>query len=104
MEQVEVIIYDTDNVPIWFCFTFFLTPVSMQTTHSELPGPSTGLGADGVTGVPGVSGGLGMGKCEAFDSSGEGVAAGAVGKATSSCSSSTALHTAGRGRRWGTVR
>lgn len=31
-----------------------LTPVSMQTTHSELPGPSTGLGADGVTGVPGV--------------------------------------------------
>lgn len=34
----------------------------MQTTHSELPGPSTGLGADGVTGVPGLCGELGVWK------------------------------------------
>lgn len=48
----------------------FLTPVSMQTTHSELPGPSTGLGAEGVTGVPGVCGGLGTWKGEALGSNG----------------------------------
>lgn len=35
------------------------TAASMQTTHSELPGPPTGLGAEGVTGVPGVTGELG---------------------------------------------
>lgn len=42
----------------------------MQTTHSELPGPSTGLGADGVTGVPGVAGELGALKTVALGSSG----------------------------------
>lgn len=42
----------------------------MQTTHSELPGPSTGLGAEGVTGVPGVSGGLGIWKGGALGSNG----------------------------------
>lgn len=36
----------------------------MQTTHSEIPGPSTGTGADGVTGVPGVLGDcVGLGGC-----------------------------------------
>lgn len=46
------------------------TAASMQTTHSELPGPSTGLGADGVTGVPGVTGELGAWKAVALGSSG----------------------------------
>lgn len=45
-----------------------LTPVSMQTTHSEHPGPSTGLGAEGVMGVPGVRGGLGIWKVEVLGS------------------------------------
>lgn len=47
----------------------------MQTTHSELPGPSTELGAEGVTGVPGVMGELGAWKTVALASSG-GVAGG----------------------------
>lgn len=42
----------------------------MQTTHSELPGPSTGLGAEGVTGVPGVAGELGAWKTVALGSRG----------------------------------
>lgn len=42
----------------------------MQTTHSELPGPSTGLGAEGVTGVPGVAGEQGTSKTGALGSSG----------------------------------
>lgn len=42
----------------------------MQTTHSEPPGPSTGLGAEGVTGVPGVAGELGAWKAEALGSGG----------------------------------
>ena len=37
-----------------------LTPASMHTTHSELPGPSRGLGAEGVRGVWGVRGVLGV--------------------------------------------
>lgn len=70
-----------------------LTPVSMQTTHSELPGPSTGLGAEGVTGVPGVSGGLGIWKAEVLGSIGGEAGDGAVGttSASSSSSCSTAL-------------
>ncbi|KAF3848692.1 hypothetical protein F7725_015189 [Dissostichus mawsoni] len=38
-----------------------------KTTHSEVPGPSTGLGAEGVTGLPGVRGGLGSWKVEGGD-------------------------------------
>lgn len=81
-----------------------LTPVSMQTTHSELPGPSTGLGADGVTGVPGVCGEPGMWK--ALGSSGgdtgpegPGATAGSS-SSSSSCCCSAALHApaAGEGR------
>lgn len=63
----------------------------MQTTHSELPGPSTGLGAEGVTGVPGVSGGLGTWKAEALGSNGGDKGAGAVGPTSSSSSCWTAL-------------
>lgn len=40
----------------------------MQTTHSEMLGPSTGLGAEGVTGVPGVTGELGAWKTMALGS------------------------------------
>lgn len=69
-----------------------LTPVSKQTTHSELPGPSTGLGAEGVTGVPGVRGGLGKWIGEALGSTrgdgGDG-AEGADGPASSSSDSTT---------------
>ena len=59
----------------------------MQTTHSELPGPSTGLGAEGVTGVPGVSGGLGIWKDDVLGGDGGVEGDGAVGmtSATSSC-------------------
>lgn len=51
----------------------------MQTTHSELPGPSTGLGAEGVTGVPGVSGGLGIQVVDASGRDGGEEGGGAVG-------------------------
>lgn len=90
------------QVPHWWnnsnkCWVSgFLTPVSMQTTHSELPGPSTGLGADGVTGVPGVGGVLGIWKAEVLGrNGGEGV--GAVGVASASSSSWGALQASGRG-------
>lgn len=56
----------------------------MQTTHSELLGPSTGLGAEGVTGVPGVVGEMGAWKTVALGSSG-GVKGGeAIGAAAAS--------------------
>lgn len=59
----------------------------MQTTHSELPGPSTGLGAEGVTGVPGVRGGLGICMVEVLGNDGGEQGGGAVGavSASSSC-------------------
>lgn len=59
----------------------------MQTTHSELPGPSTGLGAEGVTGVPGVSGGLGTWVVRILGKNEGGDGGGAVGmdSGTSSC-------------------
>lgn len=68
----------------------FLTPVSMQTTQSELPGPSTGVGADGVTGVPGVpgvSGGLGIWMFEVLGKNrgGEGDGAEGVTSTSASC-------------------
>lgn len=71
----------------------------MQTTHSEFPGPSTGLGADGVTGVPGGCGELGMWKALG-SSGGDTGPEGPGATAGSSSSSSTALHApaAGRGR------
>lgn len=46
------------------------TPASMQTTHSELPRPPTGLEAEGVTGVPGLAGEPGVWKTVALGSSG----------------------------------
>lgn len=49
----------------------------MQTTHSEMPGPSTGLGAEGVTGVPGVTGELEPSKMMALGTS-DGVKGGDV--------------------------
>lgn len=67
----------------------FLTPVSMQTTQSELPGPSTGVGADGVTGVPGVpgvSGGLGIWMFEVLGKNGGGEGDGAEGVTSTSAS------------------
>lgn len=73
-----------------------LTLVSMQTTHSELPGPSTGLGAEGVTGVPGVSGGLGIwilgGEAGEGEGEGEGEEEeeGALGKTSAASFSCTA--------------
>lgn len=62
-------------------------PFSMQTTHSELPDPSTGLGAEGVTGVPGVSGGLGIWMAEVLGNDGgeEGVGAEGTTSSSSSC-------------------
>lgn len=67
-----------------------LTLVSMQTTHSELPGPSTGLGAEGVTGVPGVSGGLGIWILGGEVGEGEGDGEGAVGATSAASFSCTA--------------
>lgn len=67
----------------------FLTPVSMQTTQSELPGPSTGVGADGVMGVPGVpgvSGGLGIWMFEVLGKNGGGEGDGAEGVTSASAS------------------
>lgn len=75
----------------------FLTPVSMQTTHSELPGPSTGLGAEGVTGVPGVNGGLGTLEAEALGRYAGDKGAGAVRPTSASSSCSRALHAPGGG-------
>lgn len=75
----------------------FLTPVSMQTTHSELPGPSTGLGAEGVTGVPGVNGGLGTLEAEALGRYAGDKGAGAVRPTCASSSCSRALHAPGGG-------
>lgn len=62
----------------------------MQTTQSELPGPSTGVGADGVTGVPGVpgvSGGLGIWMFEVLGKNrgGEGDGAEGVTSTSASC-------------------
>lgn len=37
----------------WSVNVCLLTSVSMHTTHSELPGPSMRLGAEGLTGVSG---------------------------------------------------
>lgn len=82
--KVEIL-KDADDL-----YTRILTPVSMQTTHSELPGPSTGLGADGVTGVPGVCGELGMWK--ALGSNGGDTGAEDPGTTGGSTSCSTALH------------
>lgn len=62
----------------------------MQTTHSELPGPSTGLGAEGVTGVPGVSGGLGVWKVDELGRNG-----GEDGDGAGISSRWTALHAPG---------
>ena len=63
----------------------------MQTTHSELPGPSIGLGAEGVTGVPGVGGGLGRWKAEVPGSDGGDKGAGAWGLTGASSSFWTAF-------------
>lgn len=57
----------------------------MQTTHSEPPGPSTGLGAEGVTGVPGVSGGLGVKLPEVFGVDGKKEEDGSAGGISSLC-------------------
>ncbi len=93
-----MIITVTKDMTFWVCRgLLFLTPVSMQTTHSELPGPSTGLGAEGVTGVPGEAGGLGIWKVEALGSNGGEVGGGAVGLTSSSSSCWTALQAPGRG-------
>lgn len=54
----------------WYVVIKTNTVASMQTTHSELPGPSTGLGAEGVTGVPTVAGELEAWKTVALGSSG----------------------------------
>ena len=76
----------------------------MQTTHSEVPGPSKGLGADGVTGVPGVPGVPGVGgvlgiwKTELLGRNG-GEGDGAVGTASASSSSWGALQAPGRGEK-----
>lgn len=78
----------------------FLTPVSMQTTHSELPGPSTGVGADGVTGVPGVpgvSGGLGIWMFEVLGKNGGGGGDGAEGVTSASASCLVTLQAPARG-------
>lgn len=75
----------------------FLTPVSMQTTHSELPGPSTGVGAEGVTGVPGVSGGLGIWMFEVLGKNGGGEGDGAEGVTSASASCLVTLQGPARG-------
>lgn len=67
----------------------------MQTTHSELPGPSTGLGAEGVTGVPGVSGGLGTWEVEILEKNGGEEGGGAVGMDSGISSCGTALQASG---------
>lgn len=69
----------------------------MQTTHSELPGPSTGLGAEGVTGVPGVSGGLGYWMAEVLGNDGGDRGGGAVGATAASSSCWMTLQAPGRG-------
>lgn len=84
------IFLETSNI-LSFCFRIFLTPVSMHTTHSELPGPSTGLGAEGVTGVPGVSGGLGIWMVAILERNGGEVGDGAVGMVSRTSSCGTAL-------------
>lgn len=73
----------------------------MQTTHSELPGPSRGLGADGVIGVPGVSGGLGIWMAEVVGGKGGEGGGGAVGMGSVSSSICLPLQTTrggGRGK------
>lgn len=67
----------------------------MQTTHSELPGPSTGLGAEGVTGVPGVSGGLGIWMVKSLERNGGEEGDGAVGMTSGTSSCGTALQAPG---------
>lgn len=69
----------------------------MQTTHSELPGPSTGLGAEGVTGVPGVGGGLGNWTVEKLGRNGGDKGGGAVGATSVSSSCWKALQAPGGG-------
>lgn len=88
-----MILNDVDYSDYLYNFALdFLTAVSMQTTHSELPGPSRAVGAEGVTGVPGVHGGLGICMARVLGNNGEEDGDGAVGN-TSKSSSWIALQT-----------
>lgn len=76
MEQINTLVWFLVFVEIW------LTPVSMQTTHSELPGPSNRGGPEGVTGVPGLHGGLGVCMAELLCGTGGDGGGGAEGPAS----------------------